>query len=70
MIIKVKVKPGNSKEEIVKGDIWTVFVEERPENSKASEAVRKLLSNEFNVGEDKIIIKTSKRRLKLVEVKK
>ncbi len=71
MRIKVKVKPGASKNEVKKIDeyLYEVRTTTIPEKGKANEKVIELLSDFFDVPKSKIkIIKGQASREKEVEV--
>ncbi|WP_299226763.1 DUF167 domain-containing protein [Sulfurihydrogenibium sp.] len=71
MRIKVKVKPGASKNEVKKIDecLYEVRTTTIPEKGKANEKVVELLSDFFDVPKSKIkIIKGQASREKEVEV--
>lgn len=59
MIIKVKVKPNSSKEEIEKSDEnnYEVYVNAKAEKGKANLALIKILAKHFNIPTSKIKIK-------------
>ena len=71
MRIKVKVKPGASKNEVKKIDenLYEVRTTTVPEKGKANEKVVELLSDFFDVPKSKIkIVKGQTNREKEVEV--
>ena len=70
MKIKVKVKPGAKKEDLVKvsGNEFVVYLKERVEDGKANARLRNLLAKEFGVNAKQIIIKNPKSREKIIEV--
>jgi uncharacterized protein (TIGR00251 family) len=72
MIIKVKVKPGSGKQEIVKffNEEYVVSLKQRAEGNKANTELIKLLKKYFDAEAGNInIIKGLKSRNKIIEVK-
>lgn len=71
MIIKIKVKPNSSKQEIVKinEDEYSVYLKEKAERNKANIELMNLLARYFKVPVSKIFIRGRTSRQKLVEVK-
>ncbi len=68
MKIKIKVKPGSGKQEIVKtGDEYLVYLKNRAEDGKANLELLKLLKKYF--GKNINIIKGLKSRNKIIELK-
>lgn len=70
MIIKVKVKPNSSVDDIKKADDlnYTVSVKEPAEDNKANRRVVNLLAREFGINFRKIKIKNPTSREKIVEI--
>jgi uncharacterized protein YggU (UPF0235/DUF167 family) len=71
MLIKVKVFPGSKKEGIVKkrSDSFDVKVREKPVRGEATRAVINVLSNFFDIPENKVkLIKGFKKRNKIFEI--
>jgi uncharacterized protein (TIGR00251 family) len=70
MKIQVKVKPNSRTEEISReGDSFIVKVKEPPKESKANQAVIKLLAQHFSVPQRRIrIISGFKSKNKVIEV--
>ena len=71
MIINVKVKPNDSKNEVKQLDNnnFEVKTTATPENGKANQSVVELLAKFFRVGKTKItIIKWQTERVKVVEI--
>jgi uncharacterized protein (TIGR00251 family) len=69
MIIKIKVKPGSCKQEIIKikDNEFIVYLREKPENNKANLELIKLLKKHFH--KNIKIIKGLKNRNKIIELK-
>ena len=65
MKIKVKVKPGSKKQEIIKGEVWKISLKERAEKNKANIELINLLKKRFKRVK---IIKGLKSREKILEV--
>ena len=70
MKIKVKVKPGNREEMLVKlnDKEYIAYVREEAEKGKANKALVKLLSREFGVSFNDIYIRNMRSRDKIVEI--
>jgi len=69
MIIKVKVKPGSKKQEIIKkGEEYEIRLREKTEKNKANIELINLLKRYFKVPATKIKIKNKKSREKIVEI--
>ncbi len=71
MLIKVKVFPGSKKREIIKKeeDEFLVKIKEKPKEGRANKELFIILSNYFNIPENKIrIIKGLKNRNKIFEI--
>ncbi len=71
MTIYIKVKPGASRNEIIKKDEnhWEVFVTVTPQKGKANKAVIDILAKELGVPKSRISIKQGlKSKLKAVEI--
>lgn len=71
MFIKVKVFPGEKKEEIVKKseDSYVIKVSEEAKEGRANERVKEILSAYFGVVPGKVrLIKGGKRQNKIFEV--
>jgi uncharacterized protein (TIGR00251 family) len=65
-LIRVKVHPGSKEERVEKrGDLWEVWVRERPKKGRANEAVAKILRRFFRKVK---LVKGEKSRIKLFEV--
>lgn len=73
MLIKAKVFPNSSKEEIIKKseDSFEIKVKEKPVMGLANRGVVKALSSYFKIPESRIrLIKGFKERNKIFEIKK
>jgi uncharacterized protein (TIGR00251 family) len=70
MKIQVKVKPSSKTEELSReGDSFTVKVKEPPKESRANQAVIKLLAQHFGVPQSQVrILSGFRSRNKVVEV--
>jgi hypothetical protein len=71
MRIKVKVKPGASKESLeIKDDIYIATLKAPPIEGRANEALIELLSEYFKKARSKIdIVSGHKSRIKIIEIK-
>lgn len=69
MLIKVRVFPASSKEEIVQKskDSFEAFTREKPQRGKATKAVKEILEGYFETNKIKLI-KGAKTRNKIFEV--
>jgi len=72
MVIKVRVKPGSRKREVLDTENGLVVkVCSPPEKGKANEELREILARYFGVSKGKVkIIKGEKSREKLIEIEK
>ena len=70
MIYTVTVKPGSSREEVIRHDnVITMYIHARPHDGEANKAVIKLLAKHFGVAKSRItIVRGAKSREKTVEV--
>jgi len=70
MKIKVKVKPGSSKQNIVKisDEVYEVNLKSRPEDGKANAELLKMLRKEFK--KDIKILRGLTSKNKIIEVNK
>ena len=65
MKIKVKVKPGSKKQEIIKDKVWRIKLKEKAEKNKANIELINLLKKRFNKVK---IVNGLKSREKILEV--
>lgn len=71
MLIKVKVFPGEKKEELIKksDDSFVIKVNAKAERGMANEKVREILAAYFRVVEGKVkLVKGGKRPNKIFEI--
>ncbi len=69
MKIAVKVHPGARQERVQKGEVWEVWVREKPEKGRANRRVMELVAEELGVSRRKVrIIKGKTSRSKILEV--
>ena len=70
MIIKVKVHPGSTREEVrkINDGEFEIWILEKAIGGKANFSLIKILAKEFGVSTGKIKIKTLKGRKKIVEI--
>ena len=70
MIIKVKVRPGSDREElvVVGPREYLVYLKENAKDGKANSKLVKTLAKEFGVGFRGVRIKNFKSRKKIVEI--
>ncbi len=66
MIIKVRVHPNSKKREIVKGNVWNIYLKSRPENGKANNELIKLIRKEL--GKNVKIVHGKKSKDKILEI--
>lgn len=68
--IKVRVKPGSKKQEVIKvnDSEFIVYLKERAEKGKANEALVKIFSRKFKINSKKITLKNSKSRVKVIKI--
>jgi len=71
MLIKVKVKPGSSKQEIIKQQdgSYLIFLKKEAKKGKANAELINLLAKHFKVCVSDISIKGKTSREKLVEIR-